>query len=424
MLKSINFVKVLKTLQNPFLGVLAGAIITAIVQSSAATVGILQALSTTGVITYSSTIPIILGQNIGTCFTSILASMGGSKNAKRVAAVHLYFNLIGTIIFLVFIYTYQSIKGFTFWNDAVDMGGIANFHTIFNLVSTIILFPFIKQIEKLTILTVRDNKEDEDLAEDDYLLVLNKLDDNKVALPSIAINNSISVIEKMAEITEKNFRKSMALLEEFDGKKLERVHEREDIIDKMEEKVTKYLINLGNMNLSDEENSSISALLKVESEFEKIGDYAYKLSKIIEVMNEKDIKLSDNANSNLNLLFNITDEIVLKSIEIFEKKDLSLNVQIAALKEISDDKREIFKSEHIQRLKLGKCNVESGISFLEILTVYEKIVDHCINIFIAILNYVKNKKFTTKQEFFQKIYQEKSDVLKDVLNEYSLRYES
>ena len=228
----------------------------------------------------------------------------------------------------------------------------------------------------------------------------------------------------MAEITEKNFRKSMALLEEFDGKKLERVHEREDIIDKMEEKVTKYLINLGNMNLSDEENSSISALLKVESEFEKIGDYAYKLSKIIEVMNEKDIKLSDNANSNLNLLFNITDEIVLKSIEIFEKKDLSLNVQIAALKEISDDKREIFKSEHIQRLKLGKCNVESGISFLEILTVYEKIVDHCINIFIAILNYVKNKKFTTKQEFFQKIYQEKSDVLKDVLNEYSLRYES
>lgn len=418
------FVKVLKTLQNPFLGVLAGAIITAIVQSSAATVGILQALSTTGVITYSSTIPIILGQNIGTCFTSILASMGGSKNAKRVAAVHLYFNLIGTIIFLVFIYTYQSIKGFTFWNDAVDMGGIANFHTIFNLVSTIILFPFIKQIEKLTILTVRDNKEDEDLAEDDYLLVLNKLDDNKVALPSIAINNSISVIEKMAEITEKNFRKSMALLEEFDGKKLERVHEREDIIDKMEEKVTKYLINLGNMNLSDEENSSISALLKVESEFEKIGDYAYKLSKIIEVMNEKDIKLSDNANSNLNLLFNITDEIVLKSIEIFEKKDLSLNVQIAALKEISDDKREIFKSEHIQRLKLGKCNVESGISFLEILTVYEKIVDHCINIFIAILNYVKNKKFTTKQEFFQKIYQEKSDVLKDVLNEYSLRYES
>ncbi len=418
------FVKVLKTLQNPFLGVLAGAIITAIVQSSAATVGILQALSTTGVITYSSTIPIILGQNIGTCFTSILASMGGSKNAKRVAAVHLYFNLIGTIIFLVFIYTYQSIKGFTFWNEAVDMGGIANFHTIFNLVSTMILFPFIKQIEKLTILTVRDNKEDEDSAEDDYLLVLNKLDDNRVALPSIAINNSVSVIEKMAEITEKNFRKSMALLEEFDGKKLERVHEREDIIDKMEEKVTKYLINLGNMNLSDEENSSISALLKVESEFEKIGDYAYKLSKIIEVMNEKDVKLSDNANRNLNLLFNITDEIVLKSIEIFEKKDLSLNIQIAALKEISDDKRETFKSEHIQRLKLGTCNVESGISFLEILTVYEKIVDHCINIFIAILNYVKNKKFTTKQEFFQKIYQEKSDILKDVLNEYSLIYES
>ena len=150
--------EILLKLSNPILGVVAGAIVTMIVQSSAATVGILQALSTTGIITYSTTIPIILGQNIGTCFTSILASIGGSKNAKRAAGVHLYFNLIGTIIFLLGIYTYQSFIGFSFWNSSIDMGQIANFHTIFNVVSTIILFPFVNQLEKLTMITIRDKK--------------------------------------------------------------------------------------------------------------------------------------------------------------------------------------------------------------------------------------------------------------------------
>ena len=346
------FVNVLQKLSNPFLGLIAGAIITAIVQSSAATVGILQALSTTGIITYSSTIPIILGQNIGTCFTSILASIGGSKNAKRVSAVHLYFNLIGTIIFLIIIYSYQSIIGFSFWNSSIDMGGIANFHTIFNLVSTILLFPFIKQIEKLTIITVRDNKkEEEDSNEDDYLIVLNKLDEQFTTIPSIGIKNSISVIEKMAEITEKNFKKTMQLIEQFDGKKLERVQEREDIIDKMEERVTKYLVSLENLNLSAKENASITSLLKVESEFEKIGDYVYRFAKTIETMNENDIILSKSACKELKELYDITEEMVLKSIEFFNTRNLNLITRIVALREVSEDKREIYKNEHIQRLK-------------------------------------------------------------------------
>lgn len=418
------FVKVLQTLSNPFLGLIAGAIITAIVQSSAATVGILQALSTTGIITYSSTIPIILGQNIGTCFTSILASIGANKNAKRVAAVHLFFNLIGTIIFLIVIYTYQSLIGFSFWNSPIDMGGIANFHTIFNIVSTLILFPFISLIEKLTIIVVKDNKnEDEDSNEDDYIAVLNKLDEKFTTIPRIGITNSKTVVEKMAEITEKNFRKTMVLMEKFDSKKMERVQEREDIIDKMEEKVTKYLVSLENLNLSSKDNASITALLRVEAEFEKIGDYVYRFAKTIETMNENDIKLSDVAYKELNTLYNITEEIVIKAKDFFENRDFNLITQIVALREIADDKREKYKTEHIQRLKDGQCNVESGISFLEILTVFDKIVDHCVNIFIAISNYMTNKKFITKHEFFQKVYKEKSDELKDILNEYSLKYD-
>ena len=188
--------ELLTKLSNPILGVLAGAIITVVVQSSAAAVGILQAISTTGFTTYASTIPIILGQNIGTCFTSILSSIGATKNAKRTAAVHLYFNLIGTIIFMVVIYTYQNIVGFPFWNDVIDMGGIANFHLIFNIVSTVILLPCVGLLEKLTLITIKDKKNTDDDEDNDYLSVLTTLDERITSIPSLAIANSLNVILK------------------------------------------------------------------------------------------------------------------------------------------------------------------------------------------------------------------------------------
>ena len=247
------FREVLSKLSNPILGVLAGALVTAIVQSSAATVGILQAISTTGIMTFSSTIPIILGQNIGTCATSMIASAGGNKNARRVATVHLYFNLIGTIIFLIGIYTYQHLIGFSFWNGPIDMGGIANFHTLFNVVSTLILFPFIKQIEKLTMITIKDKK-DEDEGEEKYLASLNKLDDRVTTIPSLAISNANSVIITMAKIANKNFEKATSLLTKFNEKNFERIKEREDIIDKIDEKTTKYLVTLSSNNIRKDEN--------------------------------------------------------------------------------------------------------------------------------------------------------------------------
>ena len=417
--------EILQKLSNPLLGVLAGAIVTAIVQSSAATVGILQALSTTGIVTFATTIPIILGQNIGTCFTSILASMGESKNAKRVAAVHLYFNLIGTIIFLVGIYLYQSLVGFSFWNDPVNMGSIANFHTIFNITSTLMLFPFISQIEKLTYLAIKDDKDnDDDSGEDDeYLLVLNKLDDKATTIPRIAIVNSINVIEKMGELTEKNYRKAMELMYEYDNKQLERIQERENSIDKMEERVTKYLVSLGTLNLSNDENTAVSSLMRIESETEKVGDYAFRLSKTIENMHEKDITLSEKAHAELKNMYNITEETVVKTIQILKEQNLKYVLDIEALKEVSEIKREKYKTEHIQRLKDGTCNVESGIAFIEILTVFEKITYHCVNTTIAISNLVRNEKFTNKQAFSQRIYENHSDLLKESLNSYTLKYE-
>lgn len=415
---------ILNKLSNPILGVIAGALVTAIVQSSAATIGILQAISNTGIVTYASTIPIILGQNIGTCFTSILASSGGSKNAKRVAAVHLYFNLIGTIMFLVAIYLYQYLIGFSFWNNPIDMGGIANFHTIFNVLSTVILFPFIKLIEKLTLLTIRENKniEDDDSKDDEYIESLNKLDERIATIPSVAIANTTYVIEKMGELSEKNFVKSMAILNVFDEKKYNRIEEREAIIDKMEGKVTKYLVKLGTRNITDYENTSISALMRIQSEFEKIGDYSFKFAKIIKQLEENHIKISEDAIKELNNAYKITDEIVLKTINLFKNRDVSNYIEIEALRETSEFIREKYKLAHIQRLKEGKCNVEAGIIYLEILALFEKISYHCLNVSIAISNFVNNKKFTTKYDFTQEIYKNSSIILKEKIDEYMVKY--
>ena len=416
------FREVLSKLSNPILGVLAGALVTAIVQSSAATVGILQAISTTGIMTFSSTIPIILGQNIGTCATSMIASAGGNKNARRVATVHLYFNLIGTIIFLIGIYTYQHFIGFSFWNGPIDMGGIANFHTLFNVVSTLILFPFIKQIEKLTMITIKDKK-DEDEGEEKYLASLNKLDDRVTTIPSLAISNANSVIITMAKIANKNFEKATSLLTKFNEKNFERIKEREDIIDKIDEKTTKYLVTLSSNNIRKDENLKINSLIRIDSEIEKIGDYSYALSKIIEGMKENEIKISDIATKSLNVMFNITDEMIAKTIEFLKDENVELATDIQVLKEVAETKREKYRLEHIQRLKNNLCNVESGISYLEILTALEKISDHCYNTSIFLSNIVTNRKFITKHDYMNSIYQDNDDTIKNKFNEYSLKYE-
>ena len=417
--------EILSKLSNPVLGVLAGAIVTAIVQSSSATVGILQALSTTGMVSFATTIPIILGQNIGTCVTSILASLGGNKNAKRIASVHLYFNLIGTVVFMIAIYTYQHFIGFSFWNDPVDMGNIANFHTIFNIVSTAILFPFIGALEKLTMITVRDKQDenDEDANDSAYLASLNMLDEGVAKIPGIAISNSMVVIEKMGGIAEKNFRRSIQLFDKYDMKKMEKIEEREKTIDKMEAKVTNYLIALGSKNLSNKDNSSITALLKIVSEFEKVGDYALRLAKTAEYVDEKNIKFSEFASKELNTIYSIVEDTILKTIEVVENKDLTLNIEIQALRDLCERQREKDKIEHINRLKEGKCNVESGIAFLEILTICEKIMDHCFNVAIATSNYVTSDDIITKHDYYKKVYMKSSKVLKEKLNEFSLKYE-
>lgn len=418
---------ILKSLSNPILGVLAGCIVTAIVQSSSATIGILQALSTTGIITYATVIPIILGQNIGTCITSILASVGGNTNSKRVAAIHLYFNLIGTIIFLIVIYSYQSLVGFPFWNSSINMGRIADFHTIFNVVSTIILFPFIGLLEKLAIVTVRDKKDDKDedgIGEADHLIVLNGLDSKFLNIPSLALKNSVIVLEKMAEIAEANFKRGIELVDQFDKKILEKIQTREDNIDKMEEEVTKYLVNLERLDLSDQESLKVTTLLNIESEFEKMGDYAFRLSKTAENIEEKDIEFSKEAKKELKVMYDVTETSMSKAIKMFKTKNLNIGVEIEALREFVEYKREEYKNIHINRLKTGNCNVESGIAFIEILNICDSIVNHCVNVSMSMNYYKGNSNQMSKHEFRKDTITSNKRDITNKLKYYKKKYKT
>ncbi len=412
--------KILQNLSNPILGVIVGALVTALVQSSSATVGILQALSTTGKIKYATTIPIILGQNIGTCFTSILASIGGSSNAKRVAAVHLYFNLIGTIIFLIAIYSYQHFVGFAFWNDVVNMGKIANFHTIFNVTSTVLLFPFMSLIEKLTIITNPDKETKDEL--DDSLQVLNKLDERVSNIPRIAINNCIDVVVKMGALAKSNFNRSMSLLADYNYDTVSKIEKCENNIDKMEEVLTKYLVNLGNLDISEKENKKITILLKNETDYEKIGDYSYRLFKKFEEINDKGIKFSNQAIKELNLMYRLTNDAIEKTKVVFEEEPKDISVDLEALRDFATLKREKYKTAHIRRLKQGKCTVESGISFLEILSCCESIINHCLNISIAMSNYSLNQNIMTKHDYRNKLLQQHNIEITNIIKRLDKEY--
>ena len=411
---------ILQNLKNPILGVLVGALVTAIVQSSSATVGILQALSTTGKIQYATTIPIILGQNIGTCFTSILASIGGSSNAKIVAAVHLYFNLIGTIIFLIGIYSYQHFVGFAFWNDVVNMGGIANFHTIFNITSTVLLFPFMGLIEKLTKLTIRDKETKDEL--DDSLLVLNKLDDRVVSMPRIAISNCKDVVIKMAELSNSNFDRSMSLLDGYNYDTVSKIEKCENNIDKMEEVLTKFLVNLENLDISENSHKKIAALLRIEAEYEKIGDYAYRLSKKFESINDNETKFSKPAVKELEIMYRITKEAINKSMSVFDEKPNDSGVEIEALRDFAELRREKYKNLHIKRLKKGTCTVESGISFLEILSCCESIINHCLNIIVALNSETLSKNVVTKHDYRNRMYSKHKDEIENLIKKYDKKF--
>ncbi len=288
--ESPEFANLFASFSNPVIGVLVGAGVTAIIQSSSASIGILQALSSTGIITWSSAIPIILGQNIGTCITPILASIGASKNAKRTAAVHLSFNIIGTFIFLVGIYTIQSISPFSFWELPIDKGGIANFHTTFNVCVTLMFLPFVGLLEKMVVRLIPDQQTADEV--DDPAIAL---DDRLLTSPGLAIQHCRDAVLQMGKLARKNFSASVRQLEQYNHKEAEKIREREDTIDRLEDRLGNYMLKIPQDNLSEQSSATISALLHILSEFERIGDYSINLVEFAENMESTGAEFSPQA---------------------------------------------------------------------------------------------------------------------------------
>lgn len=412
------FTNLFSTLTNPILGILAGAGVTAVIQSSSASIGILQALATTGSITCAAAFPIILGQNIGTCVTSIISSIGATKNAKRAAAIHLIFNLIGTVIFIIGLYAIQFIIGLPFWNDAITMNGIANFHTIFNIGSTLLLLPFISLIEKLALIIVKDKKDENEL-DKDVLNELNLLDSRLLATPSIALSKCKDVLLKMSEYSKSNFSDSLELLYQFDTQRFENILTREKIINTMEDNLNNYLLEISSSELTNKENKRLTYFLKLVTEFERIGDYSIDIAKAAQSLYQDNMEFSKYAISETKILGKAVEEIITKTFEAFKKSDKSATISIEALEETIDQLHEELKRRHVERFKTGTCNTDTAFIYIETLNYLEKISDHCSNIGVYILGYKHNGEFLSKHEYIRKIYNSETSEHQEFLAFFS-----
>lgn len=365
------------TFSNPVLGMLVGAILTAILQSSTAFTGILQALSTTGAICYNTAMPLIMGQNIGTTLTALLSSTGASKNAKRTALIHLFFNVIGSVFFLVLLYAGNAVFHFAFWTGVVDMGSIANFHLVFNLACTALLLPFRKALVRLVERLVPGDKEEVELSA--------ILDERFLLSPALALEKSRMAVVQMGRLAQGNYQRAVKLLEHFDPKEMEKLNEVEDSIDQLEAGLDNYLVRLSDHALTPEDSSLVSELLHTLSDFERIGDYVVNVAECAEAMEERSIEFSAKAKFELETLNKAVGEIIDKAIACYEAQDTHLAAKVEPLEEVIDLMRDELRNRHIERLKAGDCTIETGTQFLELLTNLERVADHCSNVAMYII---------------------------------------
>ena len=415
--ESPEFAGLFASLSNPVIGVLVGAGVTAIIQSSSASIGILQALSSTGIITWSSAIPIILGQNIGTCITPILASIGASKNAKRTAAVHLSFNIIGTCVFLIVIYTIQSISPFSFWDLPIDKGGIANFHTTFNVCVTLMFLPFVGLLEKLVIHLIPDQQTADEV--DDPAIAL---DERLLTSPGLAIQPCRDAVLQMGKLARKNFSASVRQLEQYNHKEAEKIREREDTIDRLEDRLGNYMLKIPQDNLSEQSSATISALLHILSEFERIGDYSINLVEFAENMESTGAEFSPQAQFELTTIGEAVGEAIDMALGCFEKQDLALAETIEPLEEVVDQMQETLKDRHINRLRNGQCTVDAAFPFVESLSCLERISDHCSNIGVYMISYVRGSDEVDHHTYIMQLHAGQVGHYNEQFRRYTEKY--
>lgn len=379
-----EFTNILTMFKNPILGMIAGAILTAVIQSSSASVGILQALCATGALSFSAALPIIMGQNIGTCVTAIISSVGTGKNARRTALVHLYFNIIGTVLFMILFYLINAFVHFNFMNSQASEVSIAIVHSVFNILTVLVLFPFAGLLEKLACLTVKDNPENsvkKTQMEKDF----RALDIRFLDVPGLAIAHSKNVAENMSELSKECLFKAMSLLTDYDEDIALEVSDLEDKVDKYEDELGTYLVKLSSKNLNENDSRMLSELLHCIGDFERISDHAINIQEAAKEMHDKELKFSEKAKIELSVFGQAVQDIVNLSFKVFKDNDDILATTVEPLEEAIDTLNYEIKNRHVRRLREGKCTIELGFVLSDVLVNYERISDHCSNIAVSLI---------------------------------------
>lgn len=408
------FQKLFVMFSNPILGMLVGAVLTAVIQSSSASVGILQALCNQGMVTYSAAIPIIMGQNIGTCITAIISSIGAKKNAKRAACVHLYFNVIGTVLFMVVFYSVNAVVDFAFLGDEATAAGIAVVHSCFNVAATLCLLPLAGVLEKLAVCTIKDTEGKGQAAP------VRILDPRFLEKPAFAVAQCVEASRKMAELSKEALFMAIDLFDDYDEERAKRVIEIEEKVDLYDDELGSYLVKLCSHPLSHEDNQTICTILHCIGDFERISDHSINIMEIAQDMHDKGASFSNSAMNELRNYGNALKEIMTISIAAFKTGSSELASKVEPLEEVIDCLHADVKNNHIRRLQKGTCTIELGLDLEDLITNYERSSDHCSNIAVSMIQ-IKEDGFET-HEYLDDIKKNQNSGFNEMFEEYKRKY--
>ena len=414
-----EFTGILTKFSNPVLGVLVGAVLTAVIQSSSASVGILQALSVTGAFTYGSVIPIIMGQNIGTCVTAMLSAVGGNKGAKRTAFVHLYFNVIGSVVFMLVYTILNAIIHFEFADEVIGVAGIAAIHSVFNVFATFVLLPFTKVLERLAYLTIPEDESEKTKNTGEE--IFNVLDSRFLATPNFAIEQCAGLARQMAEISKDSMLNAMKLFEEYSDELADKVEWQENLIDKYDDKLSVYLTQLNSQNLAFRESQNVSTLIHSINDFERIADHAVNLMEVARDMKNKEMEFSKKAKSEMAVFGAAVQDILGRSVNAFITNDLELAATVEPLEEVIDDLNKEVKKRHVKRLRKGKCTIDLGLVLADVAANYERVADHCSNLAVYMMQQEDNT--IEAHEYVHNLNEESKIRFEKMLEEYRQKYE-
>ncbi len=414
--ESQSFSKLLVMFSNPVMGIISGALLTAILQSSSASIGILQALSQSGLIPISTALPIILGQNIGDCVTPLISSVNGNTDAKRVSVACFYIKLIRVIIFAAVFYSLNALFDFSIMKTNASPFNIALIHTTFNIITVAVLMPFCSWVEKLAIITVKGSKSKHEKE------VFDSLDERFLSIPSFAVEKSRELVCEMARITRESLVESTSLIEKYDKNIAEKILMSENEVDKFEDKISSYLVKLSGKELSAADNREVTELLHCIGDIERISDHAVNILQVAEEIDEKEIKFSDEAVHDIRVISDAVCEVICLATEALIKENLAVAKKVEPLEQVIDKLKFMIKAKHIERLKDGDCTVEDGFTLSDLLVNYERVSDHCSNIAVCLLEgandsfetheYLNNVKHNGENDFF--------DLYDDYKKKYTL----